>query len=793
VRAEEFTLSQGKDLSSWPIVQRVLAGEVDQLGDKHAEVLPGPAGHLLWIGGPARDEEGLVGGILVGIYLDDLARALTEKAVARVSLFDEEGRGLASALFDEPRQMSVAEEFRGKLRSSPQSALLEPLEWEDRQYLVGYAPLTIRGKDVGILSAAVSTEHLAQSNLRARTGMIGLFSLAGLAVLLLGYLIAGHITSPLRRLVTTSRHIAAGDLTQRVERIGRDEIGQLARAFNLMAEELEKHIDQLSQRITELTVLYQTGTQLSKTLDLAEILEMAVDALYGSGEVNLVVLLLRSEVDEGWSWAAARGVTRVRRQAFLASGVEALPSGLLSLTHGDKPVIFHEQGEIETVRAEIGLDAEVGSLIVIPLTSPEQIVGLVFLGKTEKLGFSDDAQLRLLHTISTQIARSIQNARLHAQVRENVYRLATLHRASRSISAKLSQDEVLEHTLSSVVEISQANLVAISLWDPVSKRLELGAYSGFARATEGGDWPGRKMAEHAVLDRHPFTTQDNALVPVSTGGTTLALGDSLCVPMVAEGQVMGAVFVERAHPDDRFLSSDLEALNTVATQAALAVKNALLYEDIRSLYRNVVKSLAAAIDARDAYTHGHSHRVAVNSLVVADYLGLQLKQRKALEIAGYLHDIGKIGVPDAILLKTGPLTSDETQSLEEHPALGASILEPVGFDEEVISIVLSHHERIDGRGYPLGLKGNDIPLGARIMHVVDSFDAMVSTRPYRSGLLVEAALRELHADAGTQFDPEVVHEFTAAFLEDAIMLPAGAACKETEPTEATLTFKALGR
>lgn len=785
-RAEEFASSQKKDLSSWPIVQKILAGQVDQIGDKHAEILPSPSGHILWIGGPVREEEGVIGGILIGTYLDNLAQELAEEAVARVSIYDKEGHLLASTLFPEGGEMSLEGEVPVKLERESALTLLEPLTWEGREYLVGYAPLSVRGEEVGILSTAVSTEYIGQADLRARMAMMALFSIAGLAVLFLGYLIASHITTPLQSLAAISRQVATGDFTQRVEHISNDEIGQLARAFNFMTGELEKHTEQLSHRIAELTLLYETSTHLNKTLDLAEILKVAVDTLYRSGEASLVLLLLQRETGKDWSWVAARGLAPAQRKELFSHTLKALPPSVLSVTDGAKPLILHQQREVKVLKEEIGLDMEVSSLMVIPLTSPGQLMGLILLGERKASAFSDEAQLRLIHTISAEISWAIHNARLYAQVTEKVNQLATLQQVSRSITAKLPRDEVLEQILCDITEISHADSATISLWDPTAERLQLGAYRGIAPEEGNGDWPGRKMAERAVLDGHPFTTKGDAIVPVSLADSDLELGDSLCVPIQAEDQVLGAIFVRLALPSNNFPPGDLVVLTTVANQAGLALKKALLYEDIKSLYHNVVKSLATAIDARDPYTHGHSHRVTANSVVLAEDLGLDQNQRKTVEIAAYLHDIGKIGLRDAILLKNGPLSSDEKSLVEEHPVVGARILEPVGFDEEVVSMVLSHHERIDGQGYPSGLKGNAIPIGARILCVVDAFDAMVSHRPYRSGLSVEAAVRELRTNMGTQFDPELVEKFTVLLSEGKVILPGQAIGQELELSEVSL-------
>jgi HD-GYP domain-containing protein (c-di-GMP phosphodiesterase class II) len=173
-----------------------------------------------------------------------------------------------------------------------------------------------------------------------------------------------------------------------------------------------------------------------------------------------------------------------------------------------------------------------------------------------------------------------------------------------------------------------------------------------------------------------------------------------------------------------------------------------------------VNALAATLGLRDAETKGHSERVVRFSCVLGRELGLDHSQMRSLEYGALLHDIGKIGVPDVILRKPGSLTTQEWARMREHPLLGWRILTGVGFLESASLIVLQHHERWDGRGYPYGLKGTDIDRNARIFAVADAFDAMTSDRVYRAGRAVADATEELKRRAGQQFDPEVVECFT---------------------------------
>jgi putative nucleotidyltransferase with HDIG domain len=185
-----------------------------------------------------------------------------------------------------------------------------------------------------------------------------------------------------------------------------------------------------------------------------------------------------------------------------------------------------------------------------------------------------------------------------------------------------------------------------------------------------------------------------------------------------------------------------------------------LYEDLRETYMRTIKALAHAIDARDHYTYSHSDNVTRYSELIARQMNVEMQYIEDIKDACQLHDLGKIGVHDNVLSKPGALTPDEFNEIKEHSQKGAQILEPLKFMDKVIDIVKHHHERWDGKGYPDGLKGEGIPLGARIMSVADSYDAMVSARPYRKvGLSVNEAIEEVKKNSGVQFDPAVVEAF----------------------------------
>jgi len=178
--------------------------------------------------------------------------------------------------------------------------------------------------------------------------------------------------------------------------------------------------------------------------------------------------------------------------------------------------------------------------------------------------------------------------------------------------------------------------------------------------------------------------------------------------------------------------------------------------ETRAAYLGTIRALAAALDARDPYTAGHSERVSQTSVVIARQLQLPEAEVAIIRLGALLHDIGKIGLADDILQKADPLSADEYEQIKRHPALGARILRQVSFLEPHLPIVELHHERPDGHGYPFGLRGDDVPLAARIVHVADAYDAMTSARAYRPARPPAAAMAELHLYAGTQFDDDCV-------------------------------------
>ena len=240
----------------------------------------------------------------------------------------------------------------------------------------------------------------------------------------------------------------------------------------------------------------------------------------------------------------------------------------------------------------------------------------------------------------------------------------------------------------------------------------------------------------------------------------------LCVPVECPDAIVGVIYADTVSDSEVFQKHDLELLGAVGKQAGLAIQRVKLMEQLRRTLRSTVKALAAAIEAKDEYTRGHSERVTNYAMKCGAAMMLTEEQLQTLELASYLHDVGKIGIPESILRKAGPLTQQEYDIVKQHSRMGANIVRNIEGARELADIVLHHHERWDGKGYPDGLKGDQSGLLSRILTVADAYDAMSSQRPYRDRLAVEKVFRTLREAAGRQFDSEVVDAFVRALSEE---------------------------
>jgi len=241
----------------------------------------------------------------------------------------------------------------------------------------------------------------------------------------------------------------------------------------------------------------------------------------------------------------------------------------------------------------------------------------------------------------------------------------------------------------------------------------------------------------------------------------------VAAPIFVRRTLQGVLIVQRRPEDRPFGPDHLDALETFANMAAKALESSDLYRELRENYLATVRALVYSLDARDNYAAAHGHRVAELAVRMAEHLGLPEQAIHDLEVFAPLHDVGKIGVPDAILLKVAPLTTEEMEACKSHVLIGERIIRPLKPGPDAVAIVRSHHEAWDGSGYPDGLKGEEIPILARLVQVADCYDALISDRPYRSFLSEDEAVAHFRAEAGKTFDPAVVEALSAVLRQGA--------------------------
>ena len=348
-------------------------------------------------------------------------------------------------------------------------------------------------------------------------------------------------------------------------------------------------------------------------------------------------------------------------------------------------------------------------------------------------------RLNLLYEVGKKVGSVSQLSRLVGRITQ-----MTQYTLKASASSVLLLDEQERELLFEVAEGEARKRL---------RRIRLSADSGIA------GWVARNGRPLIVNDVNKDERFHKG-IDETTGYVTKSI---ICAPLIARRKPIGVIEVLNKLDGSDFTGNDLETLVSVAATAAMVIDNARLNQTVLNSYKSTIKALASAIYAKDPYTRGHSQRVTEYALLAANSLSLSRDQLEVLEYAGILHDIGKIGIADSILTKPKALTVEEQKIMRRHSVIGANMLKDIPFLEEARILVRHHHERYDGKGYPAGLQGEAIPLGARLISVADAFDTMTTDRIYRAALSINYAIRELNRFSGTQFCPAAVKTFISSF------------------------------
>lgn len=415
------------------------------------------------------------------------------------------------------------------------------------------------------------------------------------------------------------------------------------------------------------------------------------------------------------------------------------------------------------------------TLVVIPLYVRYKKLGLLIGIYEEEKTFSKRDE-RLMEGISHQVSMALEEARLYKdlivrtmELSHTIETMKVMHEIDRGILSTLEPREIVETSTRMIVRLIPCHMAAIALLD--EGRGWITYISGFAEglAIRDAIVPLKDTSATEVLEtgRTQYLPDLRAMECLHPFETRLLREGFLChvrLPITVRRKRVGIFHMASKNPS-AFTPEDLHTLERVVTQIAVALENARLLTDLKELLTETITALARAIDAKSPWTKGHSERVSRYAIAIAREMGLSEEEIEDLRIAGLLHDIGKIGTYDVLLDKPGGLTKEEYEVVKKHPEKGAELLYPIRQLRHIVSWIKHHHERWDGKGYPDGLKDEEIPLQARILAVADTFDSMTSERPYRKTPGKEEALKELKRCSGTQFDPEVVEAFLRALPE----------------------------
>ncbi len=523
----------------------------------------------------------------------------------------------------------------------------------------------------------------------------------------------------------------------------------VAFGFQPLRRFLQKHTDRIffKEMYDPQELLGNLSKIMSSTLRLDDLLNSMLRVIVTEIKINKAAFVLTSNGDI--THVNTIGYGRISNSSWRK---------VASLIKDEEIIVADELSE-ESKEKDILRELEIA--VLVPLQAEDNPIGLLALGGKRSGDMFTIQDLRFLGVLAPETAIAIQNTKLFEEKEKRILELGALNKIALSLSAKLDVNPILNQAIDQALLVTKADSGSIMLLDEETQTLTIEAARGiepeFQRKTrlkvgQGiAGWVAKVSKPLIIAD-----TESGRFKELLRRGEIVS---ALSVPLKTKEKVIGVLSVNRKTSKEPFTKENLNLISSFAAQVAIAIENARLYKDLEATFLGAISALAAAVEAKDHYTFGHSQIVTKYAVAIAKELSLTESEIESIQIASMLHDIGKIGLDGTILNKPGKLTSEERAEINLHPLIGVNILKSLKFLKGAIPLILYHHEHFDGKGYPQGLSGEAIPLGARIIAVADAFNAMISERPYRPAMTIGEATEELRNYSGTQFDSTIVEAF----------------------------------
>lgn len=561
---------------------------------------------------------------------------------------------------------------------------------------------------------------------------------------------------------------------------------EMLSAHAAVAIENARLYNETHQRLTELEMVNRISTTLREAQTVSEMLPRLLDE---------TLSVLQSDAGAIWLYDSSRHVLKEAISRGWFAGMNEWP---IAPGEGIAGTVF-QSGQAfisKEFAADPATRASVRDLIpagwggaCVPIRTLQETIGVLFFAVQLPRQILPE-EIHLLTTLSEIAGNAIRRADLYHQTQRQVQRLASLRAIDLAINTILDLRVTLGILIDHILSQLKVDAVDVLLLNPRTQTLYHGASSGF-RTDAVNYWQvhiSDDIAGKSVRTRNTIFIQnirENTQSKRLFGLTNEHFESYFCVPLIAKGQVKGVmeIFHRSALDPDADWKGFLE---TLAGQAAIAIDNSVLFEDLQKsnvdlalAYDATIEGWSKALDLRDRETEGHTQRVTELTLQLAHIMGVSDPDQVHIRRGALLHDIGKMGVPDNILHKAGALTEKEWQVMHRHPVFAYEMLYPIAYLRPAVDIPYCHHERWNGKGYPRGLRGEEIPLAARLFAVVDVWDALISDRPYRKAWTKKAATKFIQDNSGILFDPAIAEAFLTMLKgEENLLKTDRAACQQ---------------